>query len=108
VKHEVSLPDCCAVLFQARAEGCSAFARVSKKIGKTFLTRQGIEMRNLAHRIPQPSLTETCPFCDKPDPDKPASFGYRKMGLLSEQKKRGYLFVCRDHRAEAEKRKGKE
>lgn len=40
--------------------------------------------------------------------EKRAPYGYRKAGLLSEIKPpRGYLWVCADHREEAESRKAK-
>ena len=43
-----------------------------------------------------------CAFCDKPAP-----YGLRFSGLRSQLAvdKRGYLWTCRAHRAEAEKRR---
>lgn len=39
-----------------------------------------------------------CFFCKDPI----APFGYRKPGPYSQQAKRGYLWACADHRADAE------
>ena len=38
--------------------------------------------------------------------DKPAPYGYRKPGMLTSQPigRRGYLWVCREHRAQAQRR----
>ena len=41
-----------------------------------------------------------CFFCQAPV----APFGYRKPGPYSQQAKRGYLWACADHRADAEAR----
>lgn len=45
-----------------------------------------------------------CAICGEPV----APFGYRKRGSFSEQKRKGYLWVCAKHRPEAEQRKGDE
>lgn len=37
--------------------------------------------------------------------NNPAPFGYRRPGAYSKLTKRGYLWVCRDHREAAEERR---
>lgn len=45
--------------------------------------------------------------CAYPDCTEYAPFGFRLPGLLSEQTRKGYLWVCSDHQEWAEERRKK-